>query len=225
MAARTPARAGCSSAMCASSVAWASIGARATAPSWRRRGRLLFAAFGPEPLDEGLHAAGLSSPAATPAGPLKTTLMDQSFMAGVGNIYADESLWRARLHPLRLGDVAQPRPGASPVRGRRRRPAARPSERRGSSMDDYTAPEATARCRRTSTSTSVLGRPAAAVGGPCRGCELTPRGTHFCSWCQRCRRPTAAGTNARLACGAAVRPAAAATGRSWADPTRPSGAH
>ena len=37
-------------------------------------------------------------------GRLKTTLTDQSFIAGVGNIYADESLWRARLHPLRSAD-------------------------------------------------------------------------------------------------------------------------
>ena len=34
---------------------------------------------------------------------LKTLLLDQSFIAGVGNIYADEALWRARLHPLRGG--------------------------------------------------------------------------------------------------------------------------
>ncbi|MEI2827843.1 MAG: DNA-formamidopyrimidine glycosylase family protein [Dermatophilaceae bacterium] len=41
-------------------------------------------------------------------GALKPILLDQSFIAGVGNIYADESLWRARLHPRRaahtLGD-------------------------------------------------------------------------------------------------------------------------
>ena len=33
--------------------------------------------------------------------PLKTTIMDQSVIGGVGNIYADESLWRAKLHPRR----------------------------------------------------------------------------------------------------------------------------
>jgi formamidopyrimidine-DNA glycosylase len=34
--------------------------------------------------------------------PLKTTIMDQSVVGGIGNIYADESLWRARLHPRRV---------------------------------------------------------------------------------------------------------------------------
>jgi formamidopyrimidine-DNA glycosylase len=33
--------------------------------------------------------------------PVKTTIMDQSVVGGIGNIYADESLWRARLHPRR----------------------------------------------------------------------------------------------------------------------------
>ncbi len=33
--------------------------------------------------------------------PLKTTIMDQSVIGGIGNIYADESLWRAKLHPRR----------------------------------------------------------------------------------------------------------------------------
>ncbi|MGC1618990.1 MAG: bifunctional DNA-formamidopyrimidine glycosylase/DNA-(apurinic or apyrimidinic site) lyase [Candidatus Acidiferrum sp.] len=34
---------------------------------------------------------------------IKSLLLDQSFLRGVGNIYADESLWRARIHPARLG--------------------------------------------------------------------------------------------------------------------------
>ena len=36
---------------------------------------------------------------------LKSLLLDQSFIAGVGNIYADEALWLARLHPLRAADT------------------------------------------------------------------------------------------------------------------------
>lgn len=34
---------------------------------------------------------------------IKSLLLDQSFLRGIGNIYADESLWRARIHPMRLG--------------------------------------------------------------------------------------------------------------------------
>ena len=51
--------------------------------------------IGPEPFDD-------VDPAVLRAGerPIKAVLMDQSVLAGVGNIYADESLFRARIHPL-----------------------------------------------------------------------------------------------------------------------------
>jgi formamidopyrimidine-DNA glycosylase len=39
---------------------------------------------------------------------LKTLLLDQSFLAGVGNLYADEALWEARLHPLRAASSLKP---------------------------------------------------------------------------------------------------------------------
>ena len=57
--------------------------------------------------DAAVHRAG--SLAASSGGasiPLKTTIMDQSVVGGIGNIYADESLWRARLHPRATADVA-----------------------------------------------------------------------------------------------------------------------
>ena len=65
-------------------------------------------------------------------GRLKPLLLDQSFLAGVGNIYADEALWRARLHPLRTaGDAAAGR-RAPPVRRDPARSSAEAVERRGS---------------------------------------------------------------------------------------------
>jgi len=38
------------------------------------------------------------------SGRIKSLLLDQSFIAGVGNLYADEALWEARIHPLRAAD-------------------------------------------------------------------------------------------------------------------------
>ena len=43
---------------------------------------------------------------------IKRILLDQTVVSGVGNIYADEALWRARLHGDRLGRPADPAPGA-----------------------------------------------------------------------------------------------------------------
>jgi formamidopyrimidine-DNA glycosylase len=55
---------------------------------------------GIEPLSDELTAEALARIALGRTAPLKSFLLDQSRVAGVGNIYADEALWRARLHPL-----------------------------------------------------------------------------------------------------------------------------
>jgi formamidopyrimidine-DNA glycosylase len=59
-----------------------------------------FAKLGVEPLSAAFTAAALGEMAAGRTAPLKSFLLDQSGVAGVGNIYADEALFRARLHPL-----------------------------------------------------------------------------------------------------------------------------
>jgi formamidopyrimidine-DNA glycosylase len=59
-----------------------------------------FAKLGVEPLSEEFTAQHLGEMAAGRSAPLKSFLLDQSRLAGVGNIYADEALFRARLHPL-----------------------------------------------------------------------------------------------------------------------------
>src|SRR6478609_620880 len=67
-------------------------------------GAALFAQIGPEPLDSAFTRRRIRRR----TGRLKPLLLDQSFIAGVGNIYADEALWRARLHPLRTVPTLRP---------------------------------------------------------------------------------------------------------------------
>src|ERR671919_1981617 len=55
---------------------------------------------GIEPLTEALSAEALCELAAGRTAPLKSFLLNQAGIAGIGNIYADEALFRARLHPL-----------------------------------------------------------------------------------------------------------------------------
>ena len=62
------------------------------------------AALGPEPLGEGFSAKVLASMLAGRRRQLKPLLLDQKFIAGLGNIYVDEALWTARLHPLRRAE-------------------------------------------------------------------------------------------------------------------------
>jgi formamidopyrimidine-DNA glycosylase len=58
--------------------------------------------IGVEPLTRRFTAHTLGEKLKRRSIPLKTTIMDQSVVGGIGNIYADESLWRARLHPRRV---------------------------------------------------------------------------------------------------------------------------
>ncbi|MBD3305926.1 DNA-formamidopyrimidine glycosylase [candidate division KSB3 bacterium] len=58
--------------------------------------------LGPEPLAKGFTAKLLADRLQGRHRLLKPLLLDQTFIAGLGNIYADEALWAARLHPLRL---------------------------------------------------------------------------------------------------------------------------
>src|SRR5262245_26943207 len=56
---------------------------------------------GPEPLGRRFTAVWLGAQLARRKAPVKTVLLDQRVVAGLGNIYADEALWRARINPLR----------------------------------------------------------------------------------------------------------------------------
>ncbi len=78
----------------------------------RKFGRVWFAhqpeeitgGLGPEPLSDSFQAGDLYQKLKGRHRLLKPLLLDQTFVAGIGNIYADESLHRARLHPGRLAD-------------------------------------------------------------------------------------------------------------------------
>jgi formamidopyrimidine-DNA glycosylase len=64
--------------------------------------------IGVEPLTRRFTAAQFAEKLKRRTIPLKTTIMDQSVMGGVGNIYADESLWRGKLHPRRPANSLTP---------------------------------------------------------------------------------------------------------------------
>ena len=62
------------------------------------------AGLGPEPLDEDFSVDDFRRQLARRKGRLKSLLLNQRFLAGLGNIYADEALFAAQLHPLRRAD-------------------------------------------------------------------------------------------------------------------------
>ena len=97
---------------------------------------------GPEPLGSRFTASWLGAQLARRRAPLKAVLLDQRVVAGLGNIYADEALWRARLSPLGRANWLS---GAEVSRLTRAiRTALRAGiERQGSTLRDYATPEGT----------------------------------------------------------------------------------
>lgn len=117
--------------------------------------------------------------------PIKALLLDQRLFAGVGNIYADEALWWARIHPLRPGGELSREEVTAVVRGVRR--ALRNGiARQGATLRDYRG--AGGEVGRMQHEFRVYGR----AGEPCLRCG-TPiektraggRGTWYCPGCQR----------------------------------------
>ena len=117
-------------------------------------------------------------------GRLKPLLLDQSFLAGVGNIYADEALWAARLHPLRTAGTLRPADERR-LYAEIRRILGEAVERRGSSIDDYTAPDGDGSMQEHLQVYQRTGEPCPRCGRPIKRIVIGARSTHFCSWCQR----------------------------------------
>ena len=156
-----------------------------------------FAATGPEPLADAFTVRAFRRRIRGRKGRLKPLLLDQSFIAGVGNIYADEALWAARLHPLRTARTLRP------ADERRlwlevRRILAEAVIRRGSSIDDYTAPDGDGEMQDHLRVYQRTGEPCARCGRPIRRIVVGGRATHFCSWCQRLPAANRAGARAIL---------------------------
>lgn len=173
----------------------------------------LFGDHGPEPLGDGFDVAAFRTLLRGRRGRLKTTIMDQRFLAGVGNIYADEALWRARLHPLRSVSTLRPADERH-LYGAIRDVLNEAIERRGSSVDDYTAPEGGGEMQHHLDAYQRTGSPCNRCGRPIRRLVLNARSTHFCSWCQRLPAADRTAANRALAASATGR---ARHGRGWTD--------
>ena len=144
-----------------------------------------FKGFGPEPLDAAFTRAPLPAADPRPEGPPEAAPARPGRSSpGVGNIYADEALWAARLHPLRSAASLRPADEGRLYR-EIRRILAEAVERRGSSVDDYTAPDGDGSMQEHLQVYQRAGEPCFRCGRPVRRIVIGARSTHFCSWCQR----------------------------------------
>jgi formamidopyrimidine-DNA glycosylase len=147
-------------------------------------GAAVFAGIGPEPLDPAFTVREFRRRLRRRKGRLKPLLLDQSFVAGVGNIYADEALWVARLHPLRTAATLRP-PDERHLYESIRTILTEAIARRGSSIDDYTAPDGDGSMQERLQVYQRTGDSCPRCGRPVKRIVIGARSTHFCSWCQR----------------------------------------
>ena len=117
---------------------------------------------------------------------VKSLLLNQSFLRGLGNIYVDEALFRARIHP-RAQSHRLRRDRAASLHRAIVKVLTESIEHGGSSVSDYVASDG----RRGSFQLRHnvyrrTGRPCPACGAAIRRILVASRGTHFCPRCQRC---------------------------------------
>ena len=145
--------------------------------------------LGPEPLDKAFGAEAFADRTVAHRRQLKPLLLDQAFIAGVGNIYADEALWEARLHPQRLANTLS-RNEARELYRAVRRVLRRGIANRGTSLGMGRANFYGANGRRGANQNGLrvfrrTGQPCPRCGAPIRRLIVGQRSTHVCTDCQK----------------------------------------
>jgi len=145
-------------------------------------------AMGPEPLAPEFSAPAFYRALQASAAPIKPYLLSQRPVSGVGNIYADEALWRARVHPLTPAKAVSKQKAYALAEAIRVVLAAS-LEFRGTTLQDYRT--VNGEVGSYASQLQVYGH----SGAPCPRCGraisktvVAGRGTHFCSFCQRLPR-------------------------------------
>lgn len=136
--------------------------------------------LGPEPLEKGFTAEWLYQNLQTRKRQLKPLLLDQSFLAGLGNIYTDECLNIAKLHPLSMSNTVKPEQ-ADALHKAIRAVLKEGIRRNGASIDwvyrggDY---------QNHFRVYSQEGKPCVTCGAIIQKFTVGQRGTHICPNCQ-----------------------------------------
>ena len=141
----------------------------------------IFAKIGPEPFDEELTPIDFYKKLISKSRQLKPLLLDQSFIAGVGNIYSDEALFLAGLHPLRKSDSLS-LTDATRLLQALRTVLSKGIDQKGASIDwvyrggDF---------QNYFQVYQQENHPCPRCGNPIQKTKVGQRGTHFCPRCQK----------------------------------------
>lgn len=144
-----------------------------------------FRRLGPEPMEKEFTASVLESLLRRHTAPIKAVLLDQSVIAGVGNMYDDEALFEAGIHPLRKAD------SLTHVEVRRLHRAIKKVLRKGielggASVSTYQRPDGSKGFSQEQFQVAHRhGSPCPCCGSTLEYLKVRSRGTTFCTRCQK----------------------------------------
>lgn len=140
--------------------------------------------LGPEPLEQEFTPAVLTQVLNKRKAPIKAVLCDQHVIAGIGNLYADEALFLAKIHPLRFGG------SLSAAENKRLHCAIlevlrKGIKNKGASIENYVRPDGTPGGAHLEFMVPrKAGEPCIRCGTPVERITVRGRGTYFCPKCQ-----------------------------------------
>jgi formamidopyrimidine-DNA glycosylase len=144
--------------------------------------------LGPEPLDKRFTPNVLRQRLSQHHIPIKAALLDQGIVAGIGNMYADEALFAARIHPLRKADQLSAKQ-VQVLRNSIRRILGAAIGSKGASVDTYVRPDGEPGTAHFDFKVTHRGGELCPVcGGTIERIVVRNRGTCFCPTCQRLDR-------------------------------------
>jgi formamidopyrimidine-DNA glycosylase len=145
--------------------------------------------LGPEPLSSKFTARLFAGKLKSRKRQVKPLLLDQSFLSGLGNIYVDEALWAARIHPQRLANTLDEDEIKSLHRSIRhvlRQGIHNAGTSLGRGLGNYSSPEKALGGNRAHLKVfHRTGEPCVRCGHPIERIVVAQRGTHICVDCQQ----------------------------------------
>ena len=153
--------------------------------------------LGVEPLERAFTTRRLGQQLEGRRAPIKAALLDQRTVAGLGNIYVDEALWRAQVHPLRPAGTLDEDELARLTRAIK--DALKTAVRRqGASLRDYSTPDGELGTMQDRFRVyDREGRPCQRCGTPIDKIRTAGRGTWYCPNCQRLEGQAASSSSRR----------------------------
>jgi formamidopyrimidine-DNA glycosylase len=140
--------------------------------------------LGPEPLDKSFTPDVLGQRLSRHHIPIKAALLDQCIVAGIGNMYADEALFAARIHPLRKADDLSAK-DVRTLHSNIRRILRAAIGSKGASVDTYVRPQGELGTAHFDFKVAHKGgEPCPVCGSPIERVSVQNRGTYFCPRCQ-----------------------------------------